>query len=445
MLQQINKENFNQMLGQFSTAELEGMLEKFPYFQQAHLLLAKKYQQENSPKFDQQLQLAALYIQDRDLLYSLFNERNTIASQPAQKAQTIERDAPIVQIEEKTAETFTPVLEQKEEEQITPALAVTKQELTITTEAETDIEEHLKQIEESARQISLLKEDKTEEPKEDVIAVTLSPVIETVAVTTDEPVIEALAAELPVIADAVSDTHLEEQLRQIEESAKEINLLRESKEEEKIIEIVEKPVIEQNEPIAEPHAIITEEEVEEVKTETTGRHETAIEEEPEEETETETPVAPAFSRIAPHTFDEWLKAFNSKSTPPAQSESVVLEDKKEQQEEEEEDGPDELDQLLAVNVSADYLHDLVKEETSYAKGLERFIEEQIQKHKQPVAKKPVPEKDIKAEPATETMAKVYEMQKKYLKAIQTYEALTLKFPEKSSFFAARINYLRNII
>ena len=39
---------------------------------------------------------------------------------------------------------------------------------------------------------------------------------------------------------------------------------------------------------------------------------------------------------------------------------------------------------------------------------------------------------------TETLARVYLEQKKYAKAIQAYEILILKYPEKSSFFANRI-------
>ena len=39
---------------------------------------------------------------------------------------------------------------------------------------------------------------------------------------------------------------------------------------------------------------------------------------------------------------------------------------------------------------------------------------------------------------TETLAKVYLEQKKYQRAIQAYEILILKYPEKSSFFADRI-------
>jgi tetratricopeptide (TPR) repeat protein len=43
---------------------------------------------------------------------------------------------------------------------------------------------------------------------------------------------------------------------------------------------------------------------------------------------------------------------------------------------------------------------------------------------------------------TETLAKVYLEQKKYQKAIQAYEILILKYPEKSSFFADRINDIK---
>ncbi|HEX8562469.1 MAG TPA: tetratricopeptide repeat protein [Flavobacterium sp.] len=45
---------------------------------------------------------------------------------------------------------------------------------------------------------------------------------------------------------------------------------------------------------------------------------------------------------------------------------------------------------------------------------------------------------------TETLARVYLEQKKYQKAIQAYEILILKYPEKSSFFADRILDIRNL-
>src|ERR1700679_511711 len=76
MLQPITKENFKVLITQYSTAELENMVVKFPYIREAHVLLAKRYQLENNPKFDQQLQLAALYADDRELLFTLFADRS---------------------------------------------------------------------------------------------------------------------------------------------------------------------------------------------------------------------------------------------------------------------------------------------------------------------------------------------------------------------------------
>ena len=43
---------------------------------------------------------------------------------------------------------------------------------------------------------------------------------------------------------------------------------------------------------------------------------------------------------------------------------------------------------------------------------------------------------------TETLAKVYLEQKKYENAIKAYEILSLKYPEKSGFFADQIKRIR---
>ena len=67
--------------------------------------------------------------------------------------------------------------------------------------------------------------------------------------------------------------------------------------------------------------------------------------------------------------------------------------------------------------------------------------------------KPVKDKDaiplVKAQPTTdynslmtETLAKVYLEQKKYESAIKAYRILSLKYPEKSSFFANRIKEIK---
>jgi len=299
----LNKENFNQTLTRFSTSELENLVEKFPYFQQAHLLLAKKYQQQSNPKFDQQLQLAALYTPDRELLYSIFNEKNVATSFE------------------------TPVAFREE----------LKQEITIKEEA-----------------------------------------------TVTEPVLE---------------------------------IAEERKEEEKV-ELAPQ-IAEEEKPVEE--IAVAEQETEPIM----------ILEEVAEETKAE------FSVSESHTFDEWLHAFSKTETPKLEfaQEEIPVETEKQDE---------ELEKLYLTNIPVN-LQELVEEETNYSKGLDKFIEEQIQKHKAPTVRMPVYENELAPELITETMAKVYEMQKKYTKAIRCYEILGLKYPKKNDFFAARINYLKNII
>ncbi|WP_335966489.1 hypothetical protein [Galbibacter sp. PAP.153] len=50
----------------------------------------------------------------------------------------------------------------------------------------------------------------------------------------------------------------------------------------------------------------------------------------------------------------------------------------------------------------------------------------------------------KSELMTETLARVYLEQKKYKKAIQAYKILSLKYPEKSGFFADQINAIKKL-
>ena len=43
---------------------------------------------------------------------------------------------------------------------------------------------------------------------------------------------------------------------------------------------------------------------------------------------------------------------------------------------------------------------------------------------------------------TETLARIYLEQKQYTKAIKSYEILSLKYPEKSGFFADQIKRIQ---
>lgn len=107
VLEKITYKNFDSLLGRFSTAELEGLVQKFPYFQQGHLLLAKKYQLENNPRFDEQLQLAALYTQNRELLYDIFTKPAVENSVTVNTQKTIEPETLLSPIDTAEAEPIT--------------------------------------------------------------------------------------------------------------------------------------------------------------------------------------------------------------------------------------------------------------------------------------------------------------------------------------------------
>lgn len=299
MLAPLNKANFYYQLNRFTTVELENLIEKFPYFQEAHLLLAKKYQQEKHPRFDQQLQLAVLYTQDRELFYTVFNgkEKSTVTATVTSTSETII-----------TTEKLTPLIPQPEQEE----------------------------------QATLGKQSTESDLNE----------------SSDKPVIdEAIVRQLIVL--------------------------------------------------------------------------------PTEET----PEPDAFSINTAHTFHEWLKAY---SQPMNEKTEVVKVENQEPDYSQQQKQDEELEKLYLTNMPVK-LQELVEEETNYSKGLDKFIEEQIQKHKPLTAAKPFSENELDPQLVTETMAKVYEMQKKYAKAIDCYKLLALKFPKKNDFFAARINFLQNII
>ncbi len=134
-----------------------------------------------------------------------------------------------------------------------------------------------------------------------------------------------------------------------------------------------------------------------------------------------------FDFNAQMSFNEWLKKISKiKPVQPAQT--------------------DEADELEEQLQEGQYAAALVREiKTAEATQ----IPETPEKWKQPVGKedkkisvlaqKSVTQND---NTITETYAKILELQKKYPQAIAAYEKLRLKYPEKSSYFAARINDLK---
>ncbi|MCK5822556.1 MAG: hypothetical protein KAG95_01030 [Bacteroidales bacterium] len=62
------------LLNSSSVDELNEIIEEFPFFQTAHLLLVKNFLSLNSIKYDKQLKISATYANDRIVLFHLIND-----------------------------------------------------------------------------------------------------------------------------------------------------------------------------------------------------------------------------------------------------------------------------------------------------------------------------------------------------------------------------------
>ena len=125
----------------------------------------------------------------------------------------------------------------------------------------------------------------------------------------------------------------------------------------------------------------------------------------------------AFSKAEKHSFQEWLQL--SKIKPIERTE---------------------------IEKSEEELSEIEIEKKKKTELIDKFIETspKISPIKQDATSKVLvePSKEDASYLMTETLARVYLEQKKYQKAIQAYEILILKYPEKISFFADRISDIK---
>ena len=127
----------------------------------------------------------------------------------------------------------------------------------------------------------------------------------------------------------------------------------------------------------------------------------------------------AFSKNEKHSFQEWLQL--SKITPITRDEAITNDSKTAQLEAEKNKKLAIIDKFIKVNPKIPPISKeaISKDFTSSSSEDKSYL-------------------------MTETLAKVYLEQKKFQKAIQAYEILILKYPEKSSFFADRILDIQNL-
>lgn len=400
--------------GREEGAQLDSLLQSYPYFQTAQLLYIKNLHNQGSFLYNNQLKTTAIYVADRKVLYDLI-KRKDIAE-------------PIEETTLSKIETVSSIEEQKPEIKSAPPKFPEKRFVSNPDEWEAGM----------LRQLQLLhhwrgKEKEEVKPKEEIHPIAnITPVAEQKEIPLEVPQKEIPDAkdELntllyvlvePGQSEDIGDEFQEEKIKETEivndVTKWEINPIAvDDKPEETAFqsELTQDPI--QQEILAEAiHSVI------ELEAEDTipdiSEFKTVSESTLNTKHETSTAVSDKSNEtdIEEMSFATWVTSLKQNKI---------------------------TDQTTEVNSEEDKKNIVKGEEL-----IDRFIkkEPRIQVNKSgffnPVnmAKKSVQESD---EFITETLARIYAKQGNIPKAIRAYQKLSLKFPEKTAYFAALIEELK---
>ncbi len=363
---------------------LTDLLKNFPYFQTAHLLLAKSLHNQNSIDYNNQLKITAAYATDRKVLHQLIT-----------KAFVEVVDAPVDPAVSETKQV---------DEAILNNLIIPAEKKDIPQPVEQPIKKEI--IPEPIVPVPLqeIPQEKVIVPteiKEEIITATIiAPVSEQIVSIPEKvaiPETEAILTdetEMP-LAPGLNVEELEkEYLAEAANTLIEINILQ--------TELTHV----QHDPEPEVH-----------------KEQQAPPETVESNFVLNNPAAPVtekagtteFDKNTPHSFSDWLKHAGD-FTKDQNSETIQT--------------------PLKQGNAAELIDKFIREEPKITRSKTEFYSP-VNMAKQSVAD------DITF--VSETLAKIYVLQGNYMKALHAYENLRLKYPEKRLYFALQIKNLRKLI
>ncbi|MCW3104538.1 MAG: hypothetical protein JWO09_2978 [Bacteroidetes bacterium] len=414
---------------------LSGLVKDFPYFQTAHLLYAKSLHNQNSIHYNNQLKTTAAYATDRKVLHRLITKKNEPEAEilPLKPAVVTE---PLVVTEVVTEE-------KRIEQAVAELVKAEVKEHAIIPVVETTVEKPAEIKEGPTPEVKTEEEQRIEKAvqqivKEEVQESRIAPVIVTTEPEPETP--ETVISEALKEPEAVKEEEVvREEAKEPEADALKKEIIPELEREyiANAVDAYTEMEILQPEPFSEGDHVLKEEEG--AATETTERKE-KVQETPVETVESnfvlntvkesEAVSKPLgaddnFDNKQPHSFSDWIKHAAATAE---KAETPVTESPAAEKKDNEGQGGTLSD--------FDLIDRFIREEPKIARHKTEFFNP-VNMAKQSVAD------DITF--VSETLAKIYVLQGNYVKALDAYENLRLKYPEKRLYFAAQIKNLRKLI
>ena len=403
----MNKNDFLKLVGGTLTvdshllAEINELVTIFPYFQTAHLLLLKGLKDSSDVKFENQLRNSAIHVADRAVLYNLLNIKSEF--QPESVFEIKQDDQTRKPEEVSMAGQKKEYAEEYETEQIKEFKA----------EPETQPKEEHPQ-EEKTEAVPEVKEEPVQETKEEEVQETI-PCEPVIAAIIEEPVAEKNNEIFSIAAPVEIGQTVIESARSSEELIDEIEKASEEESQEGKAGLSIKGFT---------HTIF-------IATESENNDSDnaifVIEDESAEMEEKIFFMDPGFS--FPEDSDITSRTGAEPEPAIVGKEPEIIK--------EQPSTPEEKPMENVKKIQAELIDKFISANPR--------IEPRTEKSVLPVDDLAKPSAEEKGGFVTETLARIYINQGYYSKAIEIYEKLSLKFPEKSSYFATQIEKIKEII